>query len=92
MDGLGCSPANGNVPSRQPAFASLGKSSSTLRAPQSELGKIPLEPPWGYLGKTAHFTGTLPQYCEYVKNKVPNNNNTNNNSMRIVIIMMIKKK
>ena len=51
MDGLGCTPANGNVPSRHlfpPPLASLERSgkSSTLRAPQSELGKTPPEPPW----------------------------------------------
>ena len=54
-----------------PPRTSLGRSSesSTLRAPQSEKGKVPPEPPWARppklslgwiwaLGKTAHFSGT----------------------------------
>ena len=72
---LGCTPAYGNVPSRPslpPPRTSLRRSSesSTLRAPQSEKGKVPPEPPWARppkqsslgwiwaLGKTAHFSGT----------------------------------
>ena len=71
---LGCTPAYGNVPSRpffSPPRTSLGRSSesSTLRAPQSEKGKVPPEPPWARppklslgwiwaLDRTAHFSGT----------------------------------
>ena len=68
-----------------PPRTSLGRSSksSTLRAPQSEKGKVPPEPPWvrppklslGWiwaLGKTAHFSRTqaLPHVISHKSTKL----------------------